>query len=679
MKIYSPLLLPDAVVSGSQLIVSGTLKVGGPQGTISGSQNLRIENNAFIGGTLEVDKIQANEITGSLEGTASLADEVPIGGISGSTFPDRAFIFQADVTGSQNLQINGTGSFNEGIISGKDIFVDANTNIKDLGKVDTVYYVSPNGNDDNNGRTLENAVRTIRKAVELATVQIDEAYQGPESMPSIHFNNDLRISIQVKSGNYEETAPIRVPAFVSILGDDLRTVLVSPTEDTKGENLFKLNRGCYVSGLRLTGCEVDDLEDPRKGFFFAFDKGAFIDTSPYVQNCSAIHTPQDKFFTPLDPMLGPDGEPDIEEGMIPNPEVGIGPGGMLVDDSVLDPYSPLRSMVLDAYTQVAFNGIGFCVRGRGFCQLVSFFTNFSRVGIYAIDGGHAALLNSNTTFGDYGLRSKGSRILVEPDISQVSEDTFESTSTALVDNIDDIVDDLIENFQNRGDLVGDYNNPTIEAATRRDARILVQSIAQDLTTKKASLISRFTQGFFLGQDITEGSTRTLNNGVVVAFDPNLTPDFIKSYDVIQNYIEDSILPPGDPALTKIDQILDVPRDTLEDIVIEEVEVEDSDGVLSEFGSLITSTAHDFSFAGSGVNFQGLPSTQGGVGQTNLDIRDFEEDGGRVFVNGGDETGDFIIGDDFVIRQETGTIEGRTFARSLFALVTPFFLALEQID
>jgi len=76
-------------------------------------------------------------------------------------------------------------------------------------------------------------------------------------------------------------------------------------------------------------------------------------------------------------------------------------------------------MIVDAYTQVAFNGIGICLRGRGYGQMVSFFTNFSRVGVFAIDGGHASLLNSNTTFGDYGLRASGSRIMVTPDISTV--------------------------------------------------------------------------------------------------------------------------------------------------------------------------------------------------------------------------------------------------------------------
>ena len=51
-------------------------------------------------------------------------------------------------------------------------------------------------------------------------------------------------------------------------------------------------------------------------------------------------------------------------------------------------------------------------------------------------------------------------------------------------------------------------------------------------------------------------------------------------------------------------------------------------------------------------------------------------GGRVFFTSGNELGDFRIGNGLVINQATGTLQGRTFSRSLFSLVTPFSLALE---
>jgi hypothetical protein len=125
--------------------------------------------------------------------------------------------------------------------------------------------------------------------------------------------------------------------------------------------------------------------------------------------------------------------------------------------------------------------------------------------------------------------------------------------------------------------------------------------------------------------------------------------------------------------TKVSQLLDVPINTLTSVVINNAGGE----LLEEFGSLITSTSHDFSYAGAGVNFLALPPNQGGVGETNVSIRIFEEGGGRVYHTSGDETGDFYAGNDFIIRQGTGTIEGRTFTKALSAQFTPLNLALES--
>ena len=51
-------------------------------------------------------------------------------------------------------------------------------------------------------------------------------------------------------------------------------------------------------------------------------------------------------------------------------------------------------------------------------------------------------------------------------------------------------------------------------------------------------------------------------------------------------------------------------------------------------------------------------------------------GGAVFYTSTDHKGDFRIGDDLLFNRATGTITGRTFSRSLFAVLTPYILALE---
>jgi len=560
-----------------------------------------------------------------------------------------------------------TGAFT-GSFSGS--FVGDGSGLLRVGEIDKMFYVAEDGNDNNDGKTLNTAFRTIKRA--SIAVSASVALYSTPSTP-------WRSTIRVQSGYYIEEAPIILPAWTSIVGNDLRTTVIRPTDSTKGENIFLVNNGCYAYNIRLEGSEIDDLENPRKGFFFAFQPGAFITTSPYIQNCSCINTPFSKFYVPLSPNSSP-----------PNSLVGNGPGGMIVDDSVLDGYSPLRSMIVDAYTQVAFNGIGLCVRGRGYAQQVSFFTNFSRVGIFAMDGGHASLLNSNTTFGDYGLRSSGSRIIVVPNINNISSSIDSGASSLLLTNSASIQNYMMTELQTYGWYSSSYldTNSAAHLSTIKDSGLLIQALAADLLVPKAARTSTFLQGQFKGQDVSNDQRYTLpsasvdfRKGAIAAFRVNdgkkMAQDYTSSYKYIKEYII------NDPdtlfgsmtvdAKNKIGQMLDLAVDVIRSVAID---VEPT--YLQEFGSLITSTSHDLSYAGSGVNFLGLPVNQGGIGETNFDIRIYEEAGGRVYHTSGDESGDFFAGADFVIKQATGTIEGRTFNKAIAARVVPLNLALESV-
>jgi hypothetical protein len=550
-------------------------------------------------------------------------------------------------------------------------FAGDGSKLANIGLIEKVYYVAEDGLDTNDGKTLSTPFRTVKAAAIAASASLAANPGFPVYRQSIH----------VKTGYYIEEAPITVPSSTSIIGDDLRSVVIRPTAATSGSNLFLMNNGTYCYGLRLEGSTIDDLEDPRNGFFFAFAPGASIVTSPYVQNCSAIYTPPDKFYAPLDSGSNP-----------PNPLVGNGPGGMIVDDSVLDGYSPLKSMIVDAYTQVAFNGIGICVRGAGYAQLVSFFTNFSRVGVYCIEGGQASLLNSNTTFGDYGLRSKGVRMLVKPPIEIISS-SIDITGSLIIKS----QKASIQNYMiNKLVLSGSYNTTYISGSgsnyesTIKDSGLLIDAISDDLLVPKCARTSQFGSGLFKGQDVSSGSIYTLPppsgsgfiEGAITVFplisnsSGSLVGDFILSYQYIKEYIVDD----PDSIFTgvtlagknKVRQMLDVLIYTLQRVVV------DNEGIdlLIEFGSLITSTSHDFSYSGAGVNFLALPINQGGVGETNVDLRVVQEDRGRVFHTSGDESGDFFAGNEFIIRQATGTIEGRTFYKSVTAQITPINLALE---
>lgn len=93
-------------------------------------------------------------------------------------------------------------------------------------------------------------------------------------------------------------------------------------------------------------------------------------------------------------------------------------------------------------------------------------------------------------------------------------------------------------------------------------------------------------------------------------------------------------------------------------------------------SLITASGHTFEYVGSGTNIANCLPALGGVPVPENEAVQDENFEGRVFYTGTNERGDFSVSGDFVVNQNTGTVTGRTFDKSLFAVMTPYILALE---
>jgi hypothetical protein len=92
-------------------------------------------------------------------------------------------------------------------------------------------------------------------------------------------------------------------------------------------------------------------------------------------------------------------------------------------------------------------------------------------------------------------------------------------------------------------------------------------------------------------------------------------------------------------------------------------------------SLITASGHTFEWVGSGINVNTSLPYLGGFPLA--DNKAIETNGGKVYWTGTDQFGDFNIGGELVIRRDSGTIEGRTFTKSLFAVLTPYILAVGE--
>ena len=238
-------------------------------------------------------------------------------------------------------------------------FKNSVSTIREVGLADRVadvYYVSDkSGNDANDGTTLSEPFKTIDAA--LQTIQNIRADQDPSEFSTI--------TVFVKSGRYTIDNPVRLPARVAIVGDNLRTVTIRPLNLT--EDMFWVYNGSMITHVTFK----DNLAPSAVVAFPPDGSAGFITQSPYIQNCTTITT------------------------------TGT---GMRVDGAHT---LGLRSMVCDAFTQYNQGGIGIHMLNRGNTQLVSIFTICCEIAFLCESGGFCSITNSNSTFGNYGLKADG--------------------------------------------------------------------------------------------------------------------------------------------------------------------------------------------------------------------------------------------------------------------------------
>ena len=231
-------------------------------------------------------------------------------------------------------------------------------------------YVSKSGSDNNSGLTPGDTFATIKKAVSVATTST---------------------TIKVFAGDYVEDNPIKLPDQVSIIGSALREVSITP--QNQGD-LFLVGNGNYISDISFTGSS-------NTGAIGAFDSEnqRYITQSPYFRNCT---------------------------NFIPDST------GLRIDGS--HALGPLKSMVVDSFTQNQSGGIGVSITNEAYAQLVSIFNITNGTGIYCSSGGACDITNSNSSFGNYGLVADGIGPQKYVGIITQTEEENSSTFTVSFDN-----------------------------------------------------------------------------------------------------------------------------------------------------------------------------------------------------------------------------------------------------
>ena len=211
--------------------------------------------------------------------------------------------------------------------------------------VTNVWYVTKDGKDDNTGLKLGDAKGTIKNAIGMAS------------------DGDV---VKVSAGVYIEDNPIAIPKQVSLVGDSLREVTITPQNADK--DLFYVGPGAMLQELTFSGTVNPGIA----AIAFNPDKIEYNPQSPYIRFCT------NKLTNSI---------------------------GMKVDGS--KSIGPFRSMVTDSYTQYNANGIGVSLSNEGYAQIVSMFTMNLDIGIAANSGGQCDVTNSNSSFGNYGMVADG--------------------------------------------------------------------------------------------------------------------------------------------------------------------------------------------------------------------------------------------------------------------------------
>ncbi len=236
-------------------------------------------------------------------------------------------------------------------------------------------YVSKDGNDSNDGRTLATPFLTIKKAAAYAAANLGTKY-----------------TIILISGDYTEANPIYLAPNVSVIGDNLRRVSVRPTN--RQYDVFWCTNSVYVWGITFR-----DHLAPAAACAFPNLSNASLTAIAFNTTGYEITPPASKPFITTSPYI--QGSSSITSGVS-----GLSAGcGIRVDGNLATGY--LRSFVTDSFTQFNEGGMGIHITNNGYAQLVSTFTICCTEGVRADNGGTCSINTSNCSFGLSGLVAVG--------------------------------------------------------------------------------------------------------------------------------------------------------------------------------------------------------------------------------------------------------------------------------
>ena len=313
-------------------------------------------------------------------------------------------------------------------------------------------------------------------------------------------------------------------------------------------------------------------------------------------------------------------------------------GGVLVDGEDVD--GPLRSMVMDSYTQFNEGGKGNHIINNGYAQLVSTFTICCTEGVICESGGTCSINTSNCSFGLSGLVAKGKS--PRPTlVGNLGVDLRLLTNQILVTNLGD-----------------PGNNSQQDPAFKLEVQPYPGQCFEIVDKTQVSL----TTGDYLSAN-NSGSFFSILTASPLFRIPGPVGDELGLCSVIE--LETNYSPQDD--LSVINSTLN-PTPT-------QIFSGPNTNIYFYIRSTITTSAHTMEYIGTGsVLLSAIPQNGG---QTFVQNEVCQDEVGRVFFTATNQFGDFRIGQGLTIVQATGTIEGDTFRRSILQTITPFTIAISN--
>ena len=671
------------------------------EGGIGIEKNLNIGGSGVIAGRLDVD--DATESTSVTSGSAvidgglGLAKNLNVGGagvIAGrldvddttqsTSITSGALVVDGGVGIAQNLNVGQQAKI-EGNLELDASLIDINQS-NGVGVCKTDYrlasvgtgvswrpsgvqtkrtlWVTKNGCDTNSGLLEGDAKFTIASAAAVAQ-------EGD--------------TIKVRSGVYIENNPVGLRTDVAISGEDLRLVTVVPSNVNK--DVFHVRRGCLVENLSFAGAAITTYHDNCGAVAFPPTQ-ASVNAGTDFQAVSG--------FT----LLGPANEGSAGRYRSPyvrnctnfmNGSIGMKINGDHVNAAFTgtnDLGQDLKSMVCDSFTQYNEAGIGVSITNNGYAQLVSIFTIGCDVGISVASGGQCDLTNSNSSFGNFGLKADGFGDIEFTGVTTTTTDAQVDTIVSI--ETKDSANSIREPFDGQGVYfhlnMSDYDDSPSNATITAPLQLI----------REIKVINGGNVGDY---EPTSPPVITLNEdpqgpeAILPEFSPNVSiAGTITSVDVInsgRNFLPtqnlSTVISSGnatfqvitDPILFTVSSATDTAAVTgITTVTFNEfIPFPITTGVPIKFVRLsrIITSSHSFEYIGSGTDINTSNPFQGGKPVPENEV--IAINGGQVPFTSTDQKGNFRIGDGLTIDQTTSTIRGRDFNRAIQAQLTPLILAL----